>query len=157
MGDNGEIQDNKKIMKAHLVARVFVDDLHNLKTDLLACCREVMHFVMLTSSVKKLLVETLDFTSQFLQFGIQKREVFLRLPPDVCPDSSVWKLTRCIYRLNDALRSWYKRVNFELTNLKGIVNAYDNALFLWHDATGILTGILAMHVDNFIFCGNDTF
>ena len=29
--------------------------------------------------------------------------------------------------------------------------------FLWHDATGNLMGILAMHVDDFIFDGNDTF
>ena len=49
------------------------------------------------------------------------------------------------------------RVNHELANLKGIVSAYDNALFLWHDATGYLMGILAMHVDDFVFCGNDLF
>ena len=30
-------------------------------------------------------------------------------------------------------------------------------LFLWHDATGNLIGILAMHADDFIFCENDTF
>ena len=41
----------------------------------------------------------------------------------------------------------YKRVNHELTNLKGIVSAFDNALFLWHDATGNLMGILALHLD----------
>ena len=49
----------------------------------------------------------------------------------------------------------YKRVNPELTNLKGIVSAFDNALFLWHDATGNLMGILALHLD--VFCGNDLF
>ena len=27
----------------------------------------------------------------------------------------------------------FKRVNHKITNLKGIVSAYDNALFLWHD------------------------
>ena len=37
------------------------------------------------------------------------------------------------------------------------MTAYDNALFLWHDATGNLMGILAMHVDDFIFCGNELF
>ena len=43
------------------------------------------------------------------------------------------------------------------TNLKGIVSTYDNALFLWHDATSNLMSILAMSVDDFIFCGNNTF
>ena len=42
----------------------------------------------------------------------------------------------------------------ELTNLKGIMSAYDNSLFLWHDATGNLMGILAIYVEDFIFCGN---
>ena len=33
----------------------------------------------------------------------------------------------------------------------------DNVLFLWHDAIGILMDILAMHIDDFVFCGNDLF
>ena len=37
------------------------------------------------------------------------------------------------------------------------MSAYDNALFLWHDATSNLMGILAMHVDKFVICGNDLF
>ena len=41
------------------------------------------------------------------------------------------------------------RVNHELTNIKGIASAYDNALFLWRDATGNLMDILAIHVDDF--------
>ena len=45
----------------------------------------------------------------------------------------------------------------ELTNLKGIVSTYDNALLLWYDATGNLMGILAMHVDDFVFCRNYLF
>ena len=54
-------------------------------------------------------------------------------------------------------RSLYKRVNHELSKLKGIVSAIDNTLFLWQDRTGNLMGILAMQVDDFIFNGNDTF
>ena len=63
-------------------------------------------------------------------------------------------MKRCIYGLN----SWYKRVNHGLTKLKGIVSAYNNnALFLWYDATGNLMEVLAMHVDDFVFGGNDFF
>ena len=51
--------------------------------------------------------------------------------------------------MNNAPRSWYKRVYHELTNLNGIVSAYDNALFLRHDATGNLMGILSMYIDDF--------
>ena len=45
--------------------------------------------------------------------------------------------------------------NHELINLKGIMSAYDNVLFLWHDATGNLRSILAIHIDDFVLCGND--
>ena len=69
----------------------------------------------------------------------------------------LWKLKRCIYGLNDSPCSWYKRVNHQLTNLKGILSAYGNALFLWHDATGNLMRILPIHVDDFIVCGNYIF
>ena len=37
------------------------------------------------------------------------------------------------------------------------MSTYDSAMFLWHDATGNLMDILAMHVDDFIFCGNYLF
>ena len=37
------------------------------------------------------------------------------------------------------------------------MTTYDNALFLWHDIISNLMGILAMHLDDFMFCGNDTF
>ena len=37
------------------------------------------------------------------------------------------------------------------------MSAYDSVLFLWHDAIGILMDILAMHIDDFVFCGNDLF
>ena len=66
-------------------------------------------------------------------------------------------LKRYIYGLNDAPHLWNKRVNHEFTHLKGVVRAYDNALFLWHDATGNLMCILPMYIDDFVFCENDLF
>ena len=35
------------------------------------------------------------------------------------------------------------------------MSAYDIALFLWHGVTGNLMGILAKHIDDFVFCEND--
>ena len=32
-----------------------------------------------------------------------------------------------------------------------------SVLFLWHDATGNLMDILAMHTDDFVFSGNNFF
>lgn len=100
--------NGKKIMKAHLVARGYEEDSHNLKTDSPTCSHEAMHLVLLTALVMMWQVETLDFTSAFLQGNMLEREVFLRPPSDVCPESQVWKLKRCICGLNDAPCSWYK-------------------------------------------------
>ena len=86
-----------------------------------ACSSDAMYFVILTASVRKWQMKTFDFTSAFLQGGILESEVFLWPPPDVCPQWLIWKLKRCIYGLNDAPHSWYKRDNHELTNLKRIV------------------------------------
>ena len=141
-------------MKAHLVASGCEEDSHNLKTDSPTFSYEAMCIVMVTASVMKRWVESLNFTSVFLHGDKLGREIFFWPPSDIWPKSLVWKLKRCIYGLNDAPRSWYKSVNHDLTNLKGIVNTYVNALFLWHDATGNLMRILAMHIDDFIFCGN---
>ena len=65
----------------------------------------------------------------------------------------IWRLIRCLYGLCDAPRSWYKRVDTVLKDLKGIVSKFDNALFIWHNDEGKLEGILAMHVDDFVYCG----
>ena len=64
-----------------------------------------MKLVMLKACVIKCQLETLDFTSVFLQAGILEREVFLRPSSDVCPELEVWKLKKCIYGLNDAPHS----------------------------------------------------
>ena len=100
-------------MKACLVAHGYEEDSHNLKTDSPICSCEAMHIVMLTASVMKWWLEILDFTSAFLQEDKLERGIFLRTLYDICPELEVWKLKRCIYGLNDALCSRFKRVNHE--------------------------------------------
>ena len=115
-----KLKNNKKIIKARLVARGYEEDTSNLRSDSPTCSREAMRLVLLTASIMNWQVQTLDFSSAFLQGDLLKREVFLRLPSDVCPKSQVWSLKRCIYGLNDAPRSWYKRVREVLIELKEI-------------------------------------
>ena len=44
-----------------------------------------------------------------------------------------------------------------LLKLGARLSAYDNALFLWHDKGNKLMGILASHVDDFVFAGSKYF
>ena len=67
----------------------------------------------------------------------------------------MWCLKRCIYGLNDAPQSWYERVKEVLPSLGATISTY--ALFLWHNDSGELFGILVSHVDDFAFCGNARF
>ena len=51
---------------------------------------------------------------------------------------------------------WVK-VHDVLLSLNGKVSVYDNALFLWHDGDNNLLGLLACHVDDFMFAGSEWF
>ena len=81
-------------MKACLVAHGYEEASHNLKTDSPTCSCEAMHIVMLTALIMKWQVESLNFTSEFLQSDKleRERERFLIPPSDICPESQVWKL-----------------------------------------------------------------
>ena len=102
-------------------------------------------------------LQSLDFTSAFLQGEEIQRKIFLRPPRDVCGRAEVWALKKCIYGLNDAPRSWYKKVNSALLKLGGVQSAYDSALYIWHNEDGTVKGIIGSHVDDFIYSGNQLF
>ena len=78
-------------MKACLVALSYEGDSHNLKTNSPTYSREAMRIVILTASVMKSRVESLDFTSVYLQGDKPEREIyiFLKPPSNICPESQV--------------------------------------------------------------------
>ena len=61
-------------------------------------------------------------------------------------ERKIWKLQGCIYRLNDAPREWYNRVEQELLKLCERKNLYDKAMFQWNNKDQALCGILVTHV-----------
>ena len=78
------------------------------------------------------------------------------LLPDVEEKGYIWKLLRCPYGLNDAPRSWSRRVKSELDKLKVQSSIFDEALF-YYKVDGHLEGVLALHVDDFIYGGSSLF
>ena len=54
-------------------------------------------------------------------------------------------------------RAWYDTVKETLCDLGAKVSLYDNSFFLFHKEPGILTGLIAVHVDDFAYCGNEEF
>ena len=94
-------------------------------------------------------IQSLDISAAFL---LLMQDVFL----NVCNDSKLWKLKRCIYGLNDAPRAWYERVKKEFAILGAVMSVYDPALFFWYNGDE-LKGILTSHVDDFAYCGTTDF
>ena len=150
-------KDNKKVVKARLVARGFEEDSKQLRTDSPTLSRQALRMIYFVSAMTGWVLRYLDFTSAFLQGGQIDRKIFLRPPRDVCSRKEVWSLKKCLYGLNDAPRSWYVKVKDSLISLGATQSIYDSALFLWHAEDGALKGIIGSHVDDFVYCGTEQF
>ena len=83
--------------------------------------------------------------------------MYVRPPPEGnCPEGYVWILKKCVYGLTDASLKWYLQVKKVMTNLGGKISDVDPALFTWYE-DGILIGMTAVHVDDFLWSGNNYF
>ena len=151
-----KVKNNNHVIKARIVAKGFEEDTRLMRTDSPTCSRESLRLIWMTGASMNWKVESIDFTAAFLQGDEIKRDVFLKMPADVCPETHVWKLKRCIYGLNDAPRSWFDKVVNTLSNLGGVQSVYDNALFVWHYQNSLI-GLMAVHVDDFAVVGNQQF
>ena len=71
--------------------------------------------------------------------------------------TAVWQLLKRLYGLKDAPRGWYLRVAKELMDLGCERIILDQAVFVYRKTDNSLGGILGVHVDDFLFCGDDEF
>ena len=67
----------------------------------------------------------------------------------------IWKLLKCLYGLVDASLTWYNTLKALFLALGGEI-AYDPALFVWKKY-GVLQGLLSIHVDDFVYAGDEEF
>ena len=110
-------------------------------------------FAILSSN--KWLVHSLDIKSAFLQGLPIDREIFIK-PPSQAMTDMLWLLLQCPYGLSDASRQWYLKVRQELLRLGFVQLKLDNAVFMWYH-NGCLHGLVACHVDDFVYGGSDLF
>ena len=103
-------------------------------------------------------VNTIDVKQAFLQSDELTREVFV-LPPQEAGlgDQTVWKMRVAVYGLADASRQWYRTVKRLLTDcgLKEVTG--EPSLFYYVNELDQLCGVLAAHVDEFLYGGNNEF
>ncbi|XP_057314680.1 uncharacterized protein LOC130655883 [Hydractinia symbiolongicarpus] len=151
-----KILNGKKKMKARLVARGFEEIDNDILKDSPTCSKESLRLILTLIAYNNWRCSSIDIKSAFLQGKEIERTVYLKPPKEADNGNSLWKLKKCIYGLVDASRCWYLRVKEELINLNVSVSKSDPAIFYWHHGQQ-LSGVMATHVDDFCWGGNEDF
>lgn len=101
--------------------------------------------------------EAMDIKSAFSQGTELSRDIYIRPPPEANCKGTLWKLKKCVYGLADASLYWYNRVREIVVQAGGKMSKVDPAVFFWTDQDCKVTGVLACHVDGFIWGGTQSF
>ena len=143
-------------IKARLVVRGFEEDTSDLKTDSPTCSKENMRILLTVASSNGWKTRSLDVKSAYLQGKGISRLIFIK-PPKEFANGMLWRLDKTVYGLCDAARAWYNKVRETLLEL-GMQTEYlwGRSLFYWIK-DGTLQGILAVHVDDFLYAGEECF
>ena len=149
--------ENGLIPKARLVARGFEERSDNINKESPTCSKDSLRVVLGIINQMKWQLNSIDIKTAFLQGKSIEREVYLIPPPEAkSPSDYVWSLKKCVYGLSDASLKWYQRVRSSLIYLGGKSSTLDPAVFSWH-YQNTLIGVIAIHVDDFLWGGNYKF
>ena len=149
---NGDIK-----AKARLVARGFEEDTRNIEKESPTCSKEALRLILSIIASKRWKLNSIDIKAAFLQGDDITRNVFVRPPPEAnCAPGVVWLLKRCVYGLTDASLKWYMRVKKVMIGEGAEMSSLDPSVFIWRKNSDVV-GILAIHVDDFLWSGNTYF
>ena len=151
-----KIKNNRRIVKARLVARGFEEENKDFRTDSPTCAKETLRIMLMLIGSYSWQCNSLDIKSAFLQGNAIEREVFVK-PPKQFEDGKLWKLCKTVYGLCDAPRAWYMSVKGALTKLGMVTCKLDQALFFHYGVNNDLDGIICFHVDDFLWAGSRAF
>lgn len=149
---------NGIVPKARLVARGFEElNIHELQKDSPTCASESVRLLLAVICQNKWQVNSMDIKSAFLQGMQLSREIYVRPPPEAEKGNILWKLNKCVYGLADASLYWYNKVKEIMLSTGGKMSQVDPAVFYWLDEQCKVIGVLACHVDDFLWAGSETF
>jgi hypothetical protein len=143
--------------KARLVARGFEEMTTDLPKDSPTCSTESLRVILAIFALKHWRPKSIDIKTAFLQGSELTRDIFVKPPKEAGVTDSVWWLRKCVYGLADASLYWYNRVRQVMQECGAKVSSVDPAVFYWLDEDGNLRGVLASHVDDFIWAGSVEF
>ncbi len=143
------------VTKARLVARGFEENDPQIRTDSPTCTKQSLRLLLCIIASKNWRLHTLDVRSAYLQGHPISRDLFL-VPPKFAQTTKLWKLKKCPYGLVDAGRQWYLKIQQNLKDLGGKPLQLDPGVFIWRNGNNLI-GLVAFHVDDFIFGGTQEF
>ena len=150
-------KDGIKTPKARLVIRGFEEDTKDIEKASPTCSSEGLKMVLTVMAQNNWKPRTMDIKTAFLQGNNLEREIFIKPPCENRKNNTLWKLEKCVYGLTDASLHWYRTVKCFMESIGGKVSTMDPAIFYWNDQDYKLEGILACHVDDFLYSGSEDF
>ena len=150
--------DKGIVPKARLVARGFEElNIQQLQKDSPTCASESLRLLLSVICQNQWKVHSMDIKSAFLQGMELSRDIYIRPPPEADSKGVLWKLKKCVYGLADASLYWYNKVKEIMLGTGGKVSQVDPAVFYWLDENCKVKGVLACHVDDFLWAGTQQF
>ncbi|XP_062409954.1 uncharacterized protein LOC134100639 [Sardina pilchardus] len=144
--------------KARLVARGFEEiKTEELPKDSPTCASESLRMIMAIICQRKWQLNSMDIKAAFLQGKELTRNIYIRPPPEAQSQGILWRLKKCVYGLADASLYWYNKVKDTMYQLGAVLSQVDPAVFYWLDDSCNVMGVLACHVDDFVWGGSEMF
>ena len=147
--------DDKTFPKARLVAKGFEEDSKDIPKDSPTCSKEVIRTMLALTAQKEWKLNAIDIKAAFLQGDEIDRELYV-IPPKEANTTNIWRIKKCVYGLGDASRRWYNSIKNYLLSIGLVMSKADPALFYYHKDNNLI-GMIAIHVDDFLWSGAKEF
>lgn len=144
--------------KARLVARGFEEiDNKEVPKGSPTCGKQPLRLILAIMAHNRWRPRSMDIKTAFLQGQKIQRDIFIRPPKEADCSNKLWHLQKCVYGLSNASLCWYKKVKSVMIEDGAKTSQVDPAVYYWVNDCGDITGILANHVDDFIWGGTADF
>lgn len=148
--------DGEIVHKARLVIRGFEEN-GAPPSDSPTAQRSLARMCIILCNWNRWEIQSLDVRSAFLQSNDLDRTILMKPPKEFRKDSStVWKIKKPIYGLNDGARKWFITMKNKLVEYGCKSLRLDPSVYVYHHH-GELCGFCVVHVDDFLLGGNDNF
>ena len=142
--------------KARLVAQGY-KELEKAQSDSPTAQRESFRlFLAVAATIRIQALRSIDISAAFLQSDNLKRDVFVKIPKDIEKENIVWKLKKPLYGLTDAGRKFWLKVR-SIVESNGYEKLKGDEAFYFKHKDGKLSGMLLLHVDDFMMAGSKDF